>query len=456
MKSPPGPKGHFLWGSGLAAIETPLTLYVDSWKAYGDCVKLKSLPGYYWYMFTYPSAVEHILQTHQQNYRKPEVFNKPMQLLVGNGLVVSEGALWMRQRRLSQPAFHKTRLALLAKSMVDVTEDQIQKWERLAPESTIDIADDMGALTLAIVGKALFSTDLQTYSERVGRTLRIALEHVNYRMGHIYALPEWIPTKRNRQFLKAKAELDSVVMEIIAKRRQSGEEDNDLLSALLHATDDESGESMSNELLRDEVITLLIAGHDTTAAALTWTFYLLDRNPEKEALLLDELKSTLGGRIPTVEDLPNLPYTRMVIEESIRLYPPAWGLIREAKEDDEIGGYIVRKGRPISLIQYITHKHPEFWDEPESFIPERFEKDKVAKRPKFAYFPFGGGQRACIGKEFSLMEGTLALAAIAQRLKFIPVPNQIIDPDPTFTLRPRYGIKAQVLKRDVRLRLRGT
>jgi cytochrome P450 len=448
MKSPPGPKGHFLWGSGLAAIETPLTLYVDSWKEYGDSVKLNSLPGYYWYMFTHPLAVEHILQTHQQTYRKPEVFNRPMSLLVGNGLVVSEGELWMRQRRLAQPAFHKTRLAQLAQAMVSTIEEQIQNWERQEPETIIDITHEMGALTLAIVGKALFSTDLQTYSEQVGSTLRIALEHVNYRMGHIYALPEWIPTKRNRQFISAKAELDSVVMEIINKRRQSGKEENDLLSALLHATDDESGESMSNELLRDEVITLMIAGHDTTAAALTWTFYLLDKNPDKEAILLDELKSTLDGRIPTVEDLPNLPYTRMVIEESMRLYPPAWGLIREAKEDDEISGYTVRKGRPISLIQYITHKHPEFWDEPLAFMPERFEKDKVAQRPKFAYFPFGGGQRVCIGREFSLMEGTLALAAIAQRIKFMPMPNQNIEPDPTFTLRPKYGIKAHVLKRD--------
>ncbi|MBX9878972.1 MAG: cytochrome P450 [Candidatus Obscuribacterales bacterium] len=448
MKQPPGPKGHFLWGSGMAAIETPLTLYESAWKEFGDCVRLTSIPGYYWYLFTHPTAVEHVLQTHQQNFRKPDVFNRPMSLLVGNGLVVSEGALWMRQRRLAQPAFHKTRLALLAQSMVDTTIEHINNWEKLTTESVIDIADEMGALTLDIVGKALFSTDLHEYSERVGTTMRIALEHVNYRMGHAFSLPEWVPTKRNRQFLKAKAELDSVVMEIISKRRQSGIDENDLLSALLRATDDESGESMSNELLRDEVITLMLAGHDTTAAALTWTWYLLSLNPDKEAILLDELKSALGGRMPSVEDLPNLPYTRMVIEESLRLYPPAWGIIREAKEDEEIGGYIVRKGRPITLVQYITHKHPEFWEEPHAFMPERFEKDKVAQRPKFAYFPFGGGQRACIGKEFSLMEATLALAAIAQKLKFIPLPNQNIDPDPTFTLRPRYGIKAHVLKRD--------
>ncbi len=444
MKSPPGPKGHFLWGAGREAIETPLPLYVNSWKEYGDCVKLPSLPGYYWYMFTHPSAVEHILQTHQQNFRKPEVFNRPMSLLVGNGLVVSEGELWMRQRRLAQPAFHKTKLASLGQSMVSAIEEHILEWEKKEPDTIVDIASEMGALTLTIVGKALFSTDLHEYADRVGKTMRVALEHVNYRMGHMFALPEWVPTKRNREFLRAKAELDSVVMEIITKRRKSKGEENDLLSALLHSTDDQSGQTMSDELLRDEVITLMLAGHDTTAAALTWTWYLLSQNPSKESIFLDELKSVLSGRMPTVEDLPKLTYTKMVVEESMRLYPPAWGILREAKEDDEIGGYFVAKGKPISLLQYITHRHPDFWDTPEAFIPERFEKDKVAERPKFAYFPFGGGQRACIGNQFSLMEATLALSAIAQRIKFDVLPNQIIDPDPTFTLRPRHGIKARL------------
>jgi len=446
MKQPPGPKGHFLWGAGKEAIEIPLTLYCNSWKEFGDSVKLSSFPGYYWYMFTHPSAVEYILQTHQQNFRKPDIFNQPMSLLVGNGLVASEGELWLRQRRLAQPAFHKSKLALLGESMVKTIEEQINTWEHATSDTPVDIASKMGALTLAIVGNALFSTGLHEYYERVGTTMRIALEHVNYKMGHMFALPEWVPTKRNREFLKAKAELDAVVMEIITKRRQSNKEENDLLSTLLHSTDDQSGQSMSNELLRDEVITLMLAGHDTTAATLTWTWYLLSQNPHKEAIFLDELKSVLAGRMPTVEDLPNIPYTRMVIEESMRLYPPAWGLIREAIEDDEIGGYFVSKKKPISLLQFITHRHPEFWDEPESFIPERFEKDKVAQRPKYAYFPFGGGQRACIGNQFSLMEGTLALAAIAQRIKFEVIPGQSIEPDPTFTLRPRYGIKAYLKK----------
>jgi len=330
---------------------------------------------------------------------------------------------------------------------VNCTESLLQEWEHKTDGEVVDISTEMMRLTLKIVGLALFSTDISLKASAIGSALRQAFEHVNFKMNHLVTLPEWVPTNRHQRFRKAKQTLDNVVSEIINTRRQNGASTDDLLSMLMSVRDEETGQGLSDQELRDEVITLLVAGHDTVGAALSWTWYLLGQHPAFEANLQSELKLVLNGRSPTFEELLQLQYTKMIFEESLRLYPPAWGQARVAKEDDEIQRYFIPKGSLVTLCQYITHRHPEFWDEPETFNPENFTPDKVSNRPNFAYFPVGGGPRICIGKNFALMEGQLALAAIAQRFRLELLPNQIVEADPTFTLRPKNGIKVKLWKR---------
>jgi len=256
----------------------------------------------------------------------------------------------------------------------------------------------------------------------------------------MFAMPERIPTPRNRRFLVARRKLDEAVYRLIAGRRRSGEDTGDLLSMLLAARDEETGEGMSDRQLRDEVVTILIAGYETTADALAWTWYLLGTHPEAGARLHAELAAVLAGRVPAVEDLPQLPYTRMVLQEAMRLYPPAWGLLRQAREDDEIRGYRIPARARIVISQYVVHRHPGFWEEPEQFDPERFAPGRAASRPPFAYFPFGGGQRMCIGNNFAMMEAQLILATVAQRYRLDLVPGHPVEPEPLITLRPRHGV----------------
>lgn len=445
-KTPPGPQGYLLFGSSLEVQQRPLTFYYNAWKEYGDVVRFRAIPGFSWYMATHPTAVEHILQSHQR-YGKPDVFKKPVSLLVGNGILTSEGEVWLKHRRLMTPAFHRQRLTHLSSLMVNCTESLLQEWQRKTDGEVVDISTEMMRLTLKIVGLALFSTDISLEASAIGSALRQAFEHVNFKMNHLVTIPEWVPTNRNRRFRKAKQTLDNVVLEIINTRRQNGASTNDLLSMLMSVQDEETGQGLSDQELRDEVITLLVAGHDTVGSALSWTWYLLGQHPDVEANLQSELKLILNGRSPTFEELLKLQYTKMIFEESLRLYPPAWGQPRLAKEEDEIQGYFIPKGSLVTLYQYITHRHPEFWDEPETFNPENFTPDKVNTRPNFAYFPFGGGSRICIGKNFALMEGQLVLATIAQRFRLELLPNQIVEADPTFTLRPKNRIKVKLWKR---------
>lgn len=260
-------------------------------------------------------------------------------------------------------------------------------------------------------------------------------------------VPLWVPTPSNLRFKAARRRLDAVVYQIIERRRKTLNPAPDLLSMLMAARDEETGEAMSDTQLRDEVITLLLAGHETTAITLTWALYVLTREPAVEARLYEEVVSVLRGASPTVEDLRRLPYTRMVIEETMRLYPPAWGLPREAIHEDEIGGYFIPGRSLVALNQFLTHRHPDFWEDPERFDPERFTPERSSGRPAFAYFPFGGGQRVCIGSQFALMEATLVLAMIVQRYRIRLVPGHPIEFDTMFTLRPKYGVRVTFERR---------
>ncbi len=306
----------------------------------------------------------------------------------------------------------------------------------------------MKRLALRIVGLALFSTDLGADMDIIANSLEVARAHFMHRMWRPVRLPVGIPTRRNRALRRAIREAESVIYRIIREHRGRPEADaRDLLSMLMSARDEETGEGMDDRQLRDESATIITAGHETTAIALSWTWYLLSRHEEVERKLHEELSAVLGGRTPTFEDLPKLKYTLMVVEESMRLYPPAWVVGRTAVADDEVGGRRIEAGAEVILSPYITQRHPDFWDEPESFIPERFSPETSAGRHRFAYFPFGGGSRVCIGNNFALAEAQLILATVAQRYRLRLAPGRAVEPEASFTLQPRRGIMMSLEER---------
>jgi cytochrome P450 len=448
---PPGPPGYLLFQ--LSKLQhQPIEYLGGFWREYGDLVRLPILPGLTIFLSTHPDHAEHILSTHQERYGKPDFFLKPMGLVQGQGLFTSEGELWQKHRRLMQPAFHQKQLLNLHTVMLDCVQSLIREWEAKPDGEVIDIAAEMMRLTLKIVSLALFSVDISDESNKLGQALRIALEYVYYRLTAPLALPLWIPTPQNLNFRQAKQTLDRVVLEIIQSRRQDPTVHHDLLSMLLAAQDEETGEGMSDRQLHNEVITLINAGHETTATTLAWTWYLLGTHPDVMAKLQDEVETVLHGNAPSFEQLPQLQYTRRVFDESLRLRPPALGFApRVALEDDEIQGYFIPKGSIFNIAFYFTLRHPEFWDNPEQFDPDRFLPEQVNQRPKFAYLPFGAGAHTCIGKNFALMESMMILAAIAQRFHVKLVPNQVMEIDPRFTLRPKYGVKVTVQKRHSRI-----
>jgi cytochrome P450 len=302
-------------------------------------------------------------------------------------------------------------------------------------------------LTLRILGRALFSTDVAEYAEVIGRTVTIANEHTNRRLLAPIALPETLPLPAQRRFVAARATLDRIIYGMIEERRRSGEDTGDLLSMLLGARDEETGEGMNDLQLHDEVVNLLLAGHETVSLCLTWTAYLLSAHPDVARRLRTEIDEVLEGRTPTLDDVPRLKYTTMVLQESLRLYTPVWNLPRQPIADDEIGGFRVRGGEMIFLIPYVTHRHPQFWDNPEGFDPERFTEERSEGRPRYAFFPFGGGPRQCIGNSFAMLEMQISLAMLVQSYRLSLVPGHRVALEPMITLRPKYGMRMTIAAR---------
>jgi cytochrome P450 len=445
---PPGPRGRFLTGSARDLLSGPLRLYSEARREYGDIVRFRAFPGMYWYLLCHPDDIEYVLQKNQSNFRKMPAIQRAIGLLAGQGLFTSEGSLWLRQRRLAQPAYHRKQLANFGSVMSAAAQSMVERCAEHAKSGRpLDIAAEMVRVALGIVSQTLLSTDISGHADVVGEAVREALDHASYRLNHPFALPIGVPTPRNRRFLRARATLDKIVYGVIEERRRAPEPVNDLLGMFLAARDEETGEGMSDTQLPDEVMTTILAGHETTAAALSWSWYLLASHREAEEKLHDELARVLGGRTPTAEDAPNLPFTRMVFEETLRLYPPAWAFPRQTIAEDEIDGYTIPGGSLLVLCQYITQRHPDFWEDPERFDPERFSAERSAGRPKFAYFPFGGGARQCIGNHFAILEGQLILATIAQHYSMRLVPGHVVEPDTTFTLRPRHGVLVTLNKR---------
>jgi cytochrome P450 len=423
----------------------PIRTFLDAADRYGDLVHLKAGP-YHGFLLCEPADIKHVLQDNARNYHKSPLFDR-LRDVVGNGLLTSEDSLWLRQRRLAQPAFHRQRLSAMADVIVACTGHMLERWNSIAARGeTIEIVEEMMTLTQAIIVRTMFSTDLGASAAIVNRTWPI----INRRIGETFwatKLETTLPLPSNRRFWRALGELDTVVYRIIADRRQAGREEPDLLSMLLSARDEETGVGMTDQQLRDEVLTMLLAGHETTSLALSWTYYLLGQHPDVERNIVDEVDRVIIEGGPGFAHLDRLPYTRQVIQESLRLYPPAWAFSRQALGDDEIGGYRIRSGSLVYLVPFVVHRRPKLWPDPELFEPGRFAPERESARPRFAYVPFGGGPRGCIGSHFAMMEAQLIVAAIAQRYRIRVVPGQDIRPEPLITLRPAPGIRARLESR---------
>lgn len=438
----PGPKGHPILGV-MSDFSRDTFGFIERCRDYGDVVRMRFLYLTAYFLY-HPDDIEYVLSTNAKNFIKSRNQRSPLfQRLVGNGLLTSEGEEWKRQRRLAQPAFHRHRINAYAETMVDYAERMVSSWQA---GEVRDIHRDMMRLTLEIVVKTLFNADVSADAEKVGLVLSRIVTPFAGQATLKWIMDNRLPTATRQRFNRDARDIDAIVYRIIDERRNSKRDEGDLLSMLLKATD-EDGSRLSNQQLRDEVMTIFLAGHETTALTLSWAWYLLAQNPETEKKFHAELDDELGGRLPTMADMPRLKYTEMIAKESMRLYPPAYALGREAINDCEIGGFRVPAGAQVFMFQWSTQRDARFFPEPETFAPERWTPEFSAGLPKYAYFPFGGGPRACIGNYFAMMEVILLLATIGQRFRFSLVSDHAVSLMPAMSLRPANGIKVTVDRR---------
>ncbi len=434
---PPGPKGTLLGGNLAELRRDPLALYTRCAREFGDVSTLRfGLRRVV--LINHPDLIESVLVTHARNWVKHYAL-KMNRLLLGDGLLTSDGDAWLRQRRLLQPLFNRERLAGYGAVMVEAAERLADSYHE---GETRDLLPDMTGLTLEIIARVLFGSGLTEKAREIGAVLSAVGRSFNRRVASMMILPESVPTPANLRMRRAVRRLDEILYDLIEQRRKGGGRD-DLLSVLSQARHEDGGR-MTDRQLRDEAMTLFLAGHDTTALTLSWCWYLLGQNPPVYDALQAELASVLGGRAPTPADLPRLPCTERVVLETMRLYPAAYMMGRQAVAACDLGGYRLPAGATVLMAQWIMHRDPRWFDQPERFLPDRWA-DGLAKRlPKFAYFPFGGGGRLCIGYSFAMMEACLVLATLARRARFTLVPGQAIRPAPAITLKPSPGIQAVV------------
>jgi cytochrome P450 len=396
------------------------------------------------YLVTGPEAAQEIMVTHADKFHKGRFVHAAFDLLLGNGLLLSEGDFWKRQRKLAQPSFHSKRIEAYAEAIVSAAQKMLARWQDGA---LISIDHEMMAVTLEIVVKTLFSADVSEQGPRVSQLMDMILPAANTELELVAPLPPWVPLPSRVRLKAATQELDQMISTIIAERRALGADyDNgDLLSMLMLARDDD-GQPMSDRQLRDEVMTMFLAGHETTAMTLTWAWYVLSQQPQVLATLHDEVMRVLGDRTATFADLAQLPYSDMVIKETLRLYPSAVGANRKAIEDVQIQGYTIPKGAEVSLQFYAMHRSERYFDKPLDFIPERFDKANEKNIPRYAYLPFGAGPRVCIGNQFAMMEARLILVTMVQQFALALQPDQTVKPKQAVTLRPSAPIMMRIAK----------
>ncbi len=417
--------------------DTPAFLYTCA-QRYGDLVGF-ALGKAKVFFINHPDLIRRVLQDNHYNYSKDTIQYNTLATVTGRGLLTSDGEDWLRHRRMEQPAFARSRLASLDQVILPAVEAMLSRWQQLPPGNELDIDREMMAVTLEIVGKSLFSIDLRTDAPRLTGAVLTALDHVIYRAQNPFALPDWAPTPRNLAFKRALRQLDQAVFDIVAARR-NGEPKDDLLGMLLAAQDEASGTALSNQQVRDEIITLLIAGHETVASALTWSWFLLAQHPEIGEALRAEVAQVAAQRLPTYMDLERLTLTGQVFSEALRLYPPAWLITRKAVGEDTLDGHTIPAGSLIVISPYVVHRHPQFWEQPETFSPQRFGEGGQKSVPRYAYIPFGGGPRLCIGNHFAIIEGVLILAAVSQRFRLGLPEHNSVKVDALVTLRPHGGL----------------
>ncbi|MGE7273952.1 cytochrome P450 [Brevibacillus panacihumi] len=440
-----GPKGLPISGNVLAFRRDTLKFIRDAAKEYGDVVHFRFGPKRHVYMLNNPDMIKEVLVTKQAHFRK----GKGLQVaraVVGDGILTSEGKKHIRQRRLMQPAFHRDRIAGYGDAMVRQGVELMEDWK---DGEVRDIHQDMMKVTLAIITETMFGKTVKEGADKIGHAIDVGLKYVSTKATSFIDIPLSVPTRSNREFVESSEVLDKTIYGLIEERRKSTGNHTDLLAMLLAARDEDDGQGMTDEQVRDEVMTIFVAGHETTANTMSWIFYLLATHPEAEQKLHDELKSVLGGRLPTVEDIPNLTYVNLIISETLRLYPAAWTINREVVEPVEIGGHTYEPGDTLMMSQYVMHRQEKYFEDPDEFRPERFAGDLLKRIPAYAYFPFGGGPRICIGNNFALMEAALLLATIAQRYRLrLAQPDQKVELEPVVTLRPKNGLPMRLEKRE--------
>jgi cytochrome P450 len=443
LKLPPGPKGVPLFGSVFEPRGDSIGYLTRCAREFGDIVFFRFL-GVPACFVNRPDYIESVLVTQNNNFVKSKDY-RAMRRVLGNGLLLSEGDFWRRQRKLIQPAFHQERIAAYANIMTDHAQRMLSSW---SDGQTLDIHEAMMHLTLGIVAKTLFDADVSHEAEDVDAALSILMGKFLRQAGLALLLPKWVPLPTSQLLKRAVGRLDKVIYGIIEQRRASGQMSGDLLSVFLQVQDDE-GIGMTDRQLHDEIMTLFLAGHETTANVLSWTWFLLGQNREVEEKLIEELMRVLGGRVPTPADLPQLVYTDMVLRESMRLYPPVWVIGRRALAPFRLGEYELPADTNVLISQLILHRDARYFPEPLRFNPDRWSPSdpRAASLPRFAYFPFGGGPRVCIGAGFAMMEAVLLLATIAQQFRVQIVPGQKVKMQPTVTLRPRNGIPVTLKRR---------
>jgi cytochrome P450 len=444
---PAGPR-DFLFGATLAQRfrKTPLEFITEIGRMYGDMAYFRLGPIRA-YFVNHPQLIREVLVMKHKSFRRPAWLVGPLSQIDGNGLVLSEGDLWLRQRRLMQPAFATKRFDGYARATVECTQRMLEHW---SGGSSLDIAEEMTNLTLEIIAKTLFGVELAERAPSLREAVRIVSQTYVSEAGNPFHLPDWLPLPSKRRKRWAIQTLDSFVWDVLRGRRASGEDRGDLLSMLLLAVDaDGDGHGMSDVQARDEAMTLFNAGHDTTAAALAWIWYLVAKHPGVEARLVEEVDTVLARRPATFGDVTRLTYTDMVVKESLRLYPPTWALFpREVVTPVELGGYTVPKGAWVYAFPFVTHRDPRFFENPEEFDPERFGPGRLDKIPQYAYFPFGGGPRVCIGNTFATMEMILIVATILQKVRVRLAANLAqVEPEPLIAIRPKGPLRVAINRR---------
>jgi cytochrome P450 len=414
-----------------------------TWAAeYGDAVRLPIGPVML-HFFNHPDHAKYVLADNSANYHKGFGLAQAKRAL-GDGLLTSEGALWRKQRKVIQPAFQHKRMAQHAGVIAEEAGNLVGRLRSHAGDGPIDVMQEMTGLTLGVLGRTLLDSDLTAFRS-LAHSFEAVQDQAMFEAMSLSKVPTWVPLPKQLRFRRARRDLQRIVDQLVAQRTaRSGDDGDDVLTRLIDSTRQEADPMVGRQRMRDELVTLLLAGHETTASTLSWTFYLIDRHPEVRERLHAEAVEVLGDRLPVYEDLHHLTYTGRVLEEVMRLYPPVWMLSRLAQEDDEVGGYPVPAGADVLICPYTLHRHPEFWDAPERFDPDRFDPDRAMSRPRYAYIPFGAGPRFCVGNHLGMMEATFVTAMAARDLRLTKLPDYQVVAEPMLSLRVRGGLPMTV------------